>query len=145
MSQSLSTTPRRSAGTATTATWRAHSVAARSAGFTDTLAARRAGIAVAAGLVTLGGIAGAPAAHAQGSGPSSSATVASPVSYSSSSSSSSSTMYTTANLNVRTGPGTNYRRVTTLPKGTEVRTTGRTTSGWLRSSGAIPCGREHRS
>ncbi|MEA5153421.1 C40 family peptidase [Raineyella sp.] len=132
MSQSLSITPRRSAGTATNRTWRAHSLAAHSAGYTDTSAARRAGIAAVAGLVTLGGAGAAPiAAHAEGSAPAGATTTTmAAVTSSTSSSSSATTRHTTVALNVRTGAGTQYNRVTTLPKGTSVTTTGVTTDGW---------------
>ncbi len=136
MSQSLSTTPRRSAGNATSRTWRAHSVAAHSAGYTDTSAARRAGVAAVAGLVTLGG-AGATtpiAAHAAGSAPAGATTtnIAAVTATSSSSSSSATTRHTTVALNVRTGAGTQYTRVTTLPKGTSVSTTGTTSGDWTQ-------------
>lgn len=134
MSQSLSTTPRRSAGIAADRTWRAHSVAAHSAGYTDGSVARRAGIAVAAGLVTLGGA--APLAHANGSAPvgASTTTVAPVASTSSTSSTTSSagTRTTTVALNVRTGAGTQFTRVTTLPVGTTVTTTGTTTTDWTQ-------------
>ncbi len=41
---------------------------------------------------------------------------------------------TTTSLNARTGPGTNYRRITTLEKGTEITILRRTDNGWLKIS-----------
>lgn len=40
------------------------------------------------------------------------------------------TAYTTANLNIRTGPSIRYRSVTVVPKGTALELTGTTQSGW---------------
>lgn len=50
------------------------------------------------------------------------------------SSTESGTATTTTNLNVRTGPSTSYGIVTTLPKGTQVTTTGTTQNGWTQIS-----------
>lgn len=47
---------------------------------------------------------------------------------------SSGTATTTVNLNVRTGPSTSYRVVTTLGRGTSVTLTGRTSGGWSEIS-----------
>lgn len=129
MSQSQSTTPRRSAGLAVGRTWRAHAVAAHSAGFADTSAARLAGVAAVAGLVTLGGVAGAPTAHAEGYSPTGTTTTTAKAA-----STSSATSHTTVNLNVRTGAGLQFDRVTTLPKGTSVSPTGATDNGWTEIS-----------
>ncbi|QGF23763.1 C40 family peptidase [Raineyella fluvialis] len=137
MSQFLSTTtPRRSAGLAGSRTWRANAVAAHSAGFADTSIAARAGVAAVAGLVTLG--VATPAAHAEGSAPAGATTtttmapISAPVNTAPRPSSTAGTRTTTVALNVRTGAGTQFSRVTTLASGTKVTTTGVTVTDWTQ-------------
>lgn len=135
MSQNTSRNPRRSAGLAGNRTRRAHAVAAHSAGFTDTSAARRAGLVAVAGLVTAG--VAAPMANAQAAAPAGSSTYATASNVSSTSASQtekseSGTRYTSVALNVRTGASLDSTRVTTLAEGTKVTTTGATTEDWTQ-------------
>ncbi len=150
----LPSTPRRSAGPAVVDTRRAHAAAIHSAGYDASPVVLRAGLTVAAGLVSLG--VASTTAHAQGYAPagadSTSAAPASSDSASTSTVASSAagdsaddstvatpvatkgSKYTTTALNVRTGASTRYQRVTTLAKGTKVTTTGVTKSGWTQIS-----------
>lgn len=138
MSQNTSRTPRRSAGIAGTHTRRAHAVAARSAGFSDTSGARRAGLVAVAGLVTAG--VAAPLANAQATVPAGASSYATTSTASNIAATSGSqthesdadSKYTTAALNVRTGAGIENKRVTTLAEGTEVTPTGKATEGWTQ-------------
>ena len=127
MSQIIST-PRRSAGFAPEGT---RGSASRSAGYSGTVGVRRAGLAAVAGLATVGVV--APAANAAAEVPAGASFTTAPVAVQQSSQaeqSSTGTQYTTVALNVRTGASTDHQRVTTLPKGTKVTTTGDSTSGW---------------
>ncbi|SDB89804.1 Cell wall-associated hydrolase, NlpC family [Raineyella antarctica] len=140
MSKSTFTTPRRSAGTTIHTTRRAHAVAAHSAGFTGTSAARRAGLAAVAGLVTVGVVAPA-AAHAEAYAPAGAQnttyTVPSTTSTTSTTTGTASTStakYTTVALNVRIAASIDSPRVTTLAAGTKVTTTGTTSGGWTQIS-----------
>lgn len=122
MSQFMSSTPRHSAGLADSPTRGARNIAARSAGFAGTSAARRAGLVAVAGLVTAG--VAAPAAHALPVAPAStptSTTYVAPVP---------ATRYATVALNVRAEANPTAQLVTTLASGTKVTTTGITSQGW---------------
>lgn len=135
MSQNTTHNPRRSAGLAGNRTRRAHAVAAHSAGFADTSAARRTGLVAVAGLVTAG--VAAPLANAQAAAPVGSSTYATASNVSSTSASQpekseSGIRYTSVALNVRTGAGLDSKRVTTLAEGTKVTTTGATTEDWTQ-------------
>lgn len=96
----------------------------------STTMTRTAGSALGAvvGLTALG-LALPTSAHAHGQAPSqiSSATVGK-----ASSASTQGTLYTTVNLNVRTGASIHSQRLTTLPRGSAVETTGATTKYWTQ-------------
>lgn len=129
MSQTM-TTPRRSAGLAPEGA-RQGRRAVRSAGYSDTSGARRAGLVAVAGLATAGVV--APAANAAAEVPAGASFTAAPVAAQQTQTQTQAqtgTKYTTVALNVRTGASTDHQRITTLPKGTKVVTTGDTTEAW---------------
>lgn len=127
MSQTMTVHPRRSAGLATFETRNARYVAARSAGFSDTSGARRAGVVAMAGLVTAGIV--APSANAALEVPAGVSISAADLAQQPREAAAD-PIYTSVALNVRTGTSLESTRLTTLDPGTQVTVTGDTFGDW---------------
>ena len=127
MSQTMTVHPRRSAGLATFETRNARYVAARSAGFSDTSGARRAGVVAMAGLVTAGIV--APSANAALEVPAGVSISAADLAQQPREAAAD-PIYTSVALNVRTGTSLESTRLTTLDQGTQVTVTGDTFGDW---------------